>query len=53
MVVMAFDEQGQADSRGAHIEICERSYRILNEHVGVPPVTSFLMPTSLQLAPAR
>jgi len=37
MVVMAFDEQGQADSLERKIEICERSYRILTEHVGVPP----------------
>ena len=36
MVVMAFDEQGQADSLARKIEICERSYRILTEHVGVP-----------------
>ena len=37
MVVMAFDEQGQADSRARKIEICERSYRILTEQVGVTP----------------
>jgi 5-methyltetrahydrofolate--homocysteine methyltransferase len=37
MVVMAFDEQGQADSRARKVEICERSYRILTEQVGVAP----------------
>ena len=37
MVVMAFDEQGQADSRARKVEICERSYRILTEQVGVTP----------------
>ena len=37
MVVMAFDEKGQADSQARKIEVCERSYRILTEHVGVPP----------------
>ena len=37
MVVMAFDENGQADTQTRKVEICERSYRILTEHVGVPP----------------
>jgi 5-methyltetrahydrofolate--homocysteine methyltransferase len=35
-VVMAFDEQGQADSLARRIEICERAYRILTEQVGFP-----------------
>ena len=35
MVVMAFDEDGQADTQARKVEICERSYRILTEHVGV------------------
>ncbi|MGH9376740.1 MAG: dihydropteroate synthase, partial [Terriglobia bacterium] len=37
MVVMAFDEQGQADSTERKVEICARAYRILTEEVGVPP----------------
>lgn len=37
VVVMAFDEDGQADSFHRRIEICERSYRILTEQVGFPP----------------
>ncbi|MGH9342476.1 MAG: homocysteine S-methyltransferase family protein, partial [Terriglobia bacterium] len=37
MVVMAFDEQGQADSTDRKVEICARAYRILTEEVGVPP----------------
>ncbi|WP_153768219.1 methionine synthase [Labrenzia sp. CE80] len=37
VVVMAFDEQGQADTYERKIEICERSYRILTEKVGLPP----------------
>ncbi|WP_449288580.1 methionine synthase [Marinibaculum pumilum] len=37
VVVMAFDEQGQADTAARKIEICERSYRILVETVGYPP----------------
>jgi 5-methyltetrahydrofolate--homocysteine methyltransferase len=36
-VVMAFDEQGQADTAERKIEICERAYRILTEQVGFPP----------------
>ena len=35
-VVMAFDEDGQADSYERRIEICQRSYRILTEEVGFP-----------------
>lgn len=37
MVVMAFDEQGQADSRARKVEICRRAYRLLTEVAGVPP----------------
>ena len=35
-VVMAFDEQGQADTYERKIEICERAYRILVDEVGFP-----------------
>jgi 5-methyltetrahydrofolate--homocysteine methyltransferase len=37
VVVMAFDETGQADSFNRKIEVCERSYRILVDRVGFPP----------------
>lgn len=37
VIIMAFDEVGQADSYERRIEICERSYRILTEKVGFPP----------------
>jgi 5-methyltetrahydrofolate--homocysteine methyltransferase len=37
VVVMAFDELGQADTAARKIEICERAYRILVEQVGFPP----------------
>jgi 5-methyltetrahydrofolate--homocysteine methyltransferase len=37
MVVMAFDETGQADTFQRKIDICARCYRILTEQVGVPP----------------
>ena len=36
VIVMAFDEQGQADSYARRIEICERAYRLLTEVVGFP-----------------
>jgi 5-methyltetrahydrofolate--homocysteine methyltransferase len=37
VVVMAFDEQGQADTYERRVEICGRAYRILTETVGFPP----------------
>jgi len=37
VIVMAFDEDGQADNYERRIEICERSYRVLTEKVGFPP----------------
>ena len=36
-VVMAFDQEGQADSEDRKVEICTRSYQILTEVVGFPP----------------
>jgi 5-methyltetrahydrofolate--homocysteine methyltransferase len=36
-VVMAFDEQGQADSLARKTEICQRAYRILVDELGFPP----------------
>ncbi|UTF60444.1 methionine synthase [Gilvimarinus sp. DA14] len=37
VVVMAFDETGQADTAARKKEICERSYRVLVDKVGFPP----------------
>jgi 5-methyltetrahydrofolate--homocysteine methyltransferase len=37
VVVMAFDEQGQADTANRKVSICERSYKILTEKIGFPP----------------
>jgi 5-methyltetrahydrofolate--homocysteine methyltransferase len=37
VIVMAFDEQGQADTVERKVEICRRSYRILTERVGFAP----------------
>ena len=36
VIVMAFDEQGQADTAARKREICERSYRVLVDDVGFP-----------------
>ena len=36
VVVMAFDEQGQADSLSRKVEICERAYQLLTEELGFP-----------------
>jgi 5-methyltetrahydrofolate--homocysteine methyltransferase len=37
VVVMAFDEQGQADTEARKVEICTRAYRLLTEEIGFPP----------------
>jgi 5-methyltetrahydrofolate--homocysteine methyltransferase len=37
VVVMAFDEQGQADTKTRKVEICTRAYKLLTEQAGFPP----------------
>ncbi|POR44771.1 methionine synthase [Methylobacterium sp. V23] len=37
VVVMAFDEQGQADTLERKVEICTKAYRVLTEEIGFPP----------------
>ncbi len=37
VVVMAFDERGQADTADRKVEVCTRAYRILTEEIGFPP----------------
>ncbi|WP_273690572.1 methionine synthase [Ketogulonicigenium vulgare] len=37
VVVMAFDETGQADTEDRKVEICSRAYKLLTEEVGFPP----------------
>lgn len=37
VIVMAFDEAGQADTKARKVEICSRSYQILTEVAGFPP----------------
>ncbi|NQD38576.1 methionine synthase [Permianibacter sp. IMCC34836] len=50
VVVMAFDEQGQADSFERKIEICERSYRILVDEIGFPPEDIIFDPNIFAIA---
>jgi 5-methyltetrahydrofolate--homocysteine methyltransferase len=50
VVVMAFDEKGQADNFERRIEVCERSYRILTREVGFPPQDIIFDPNVLTLA---
>ena len=49
-VVMAFDEQGQADSLKRKTEICERAYRTLVDEVGFPPEDIIFDPNILTVA---
>ncbi|MBK1647420.1 methionine synthase [Rhabdochromatium marinum] len=37
VIVMAFDEVGQADTQARKVEICARAYKILTEQIGYPP----------------
>jgi 5-methyltetrahydrofolate--homocysteine methyltransferase len=50
VIVMAFDEKGQADNLERRKEICERSYRILTERVGFPPEDIIFDPNILTVA---
>jgi 5-methyltetrahydrofolate--homocysteine methyltransferase len=50
MVVMAFDEDGQADTRARKIEICRRAYRILTQEVGFPPEDIIFDPNIFAIA---
>jgi len=49
-IVMAFDEQGQADSFERKIQICERAYRMLVYEVGFPPEDIIFDPNILTVA---
>ena len=50
VVVMAFDEQGQADTVERKVEICERAYRLLVNEVGFPPEDIVFDPNVLAVA---
>ncbi|RXU05763.1 methionine synthase, partial [Pseudomonas syringae] len=50
VVVMAFDEQGQADTEARKKEICKRSYEILVDEVGFPPEDIIFDPNIFAIA---
>jgi len=50
VVVMAFDEQGQAATYDEKIRICERAYRMLVDEVGFPPEDIIFDPNILTVA---
>ncbi|MBE7420255.1 MAG: methionine synthase [Ideonella sp.] len=49
-VVMAFDEQGQADTLARKTQICERAYRMLVDEVGFPPEDIIFDPNIFAIA---
>lgn len=50
VVVMAFDEKGQADTKDRKIEVCKRAYTILTENVGFPAEDIIFDPNVLAIA---
>ncbi len=50
VIVMAFDERGQADTLERRIEICRRAYRLLTERVHFPPNDIIFDPNILTVA---
>ncbi len=50
MIVMAFDEAGQADTAERKVAICSRAYRILTEEVGINPLDIIFDPNILTVA---
>jgi 5-methyltetrahydrofolate--homocysteine methyltransferase len=50
VIVMAFDEQGQADTFERKIEICQRAYNVLTRQVGFPPEDIIFDPNIFAIA---
>ncbi len=50
VIVMAFDEEGQADTVERKVDICTRAYRILTEEVGFPPQDIIFDPNIFAIA---
>jgi 5-methyltetrahydrofolate--homocysteine methyltransferase len=50
VIVMAFDETGQADTRDRKVEVCGRAYEILTREVGFPPEDIILDPNVFAIA---
>ncbi|WP_166207550.1 methionine synthase [Cognatiluteimonas telluris] len=50
VVVMAFDEDGQADTAQRKVEICSRAYRLLTDDIGFPPEDIIFDPNIFAIA---
>lgn len=50
VIVMAFDERGQADTKERKVEICTRAYKLLTEEVGFPPEDIIFDPNVFAIA---
>ena len=50
VIVMAFDERGQAGTKERKVEICERAYGVLTEEVGLPPEDIIFDPNVFAIA---
>ena len=50
VIVMAFDEIGQADNFQRKIDVCQRAYKILTEEIGFPPQDIIFDPNILTVA---
>jgi 5-methyltetrahydrofolate--homocysteine methyltransferase len=50
VIVMAFDEKGQADTKERKVEICHRAYKILTEQVGYEPQDIIFDPNIFAIA---
>ncbi len=50
VIVMAFDEVGQADTKARKVEICQRAYRILVDEIGFPPEDIIFDPNIFAIA---
>jgi 5-methyltetrahydrofolate--homocysteine methyltransferase len=50
VIVMAFDENGQADNYQRKVRVCKRAYKILTEEIGFPPEDIIFDPNILTIA---
>jgi 5-methyltetrahydrofolate--homocysteine methyltransferase len=50
VIVMAFDEEGQADTKERKVAVCKRAYRVLTERVGFPPEDIIFDPNVFAIA---
>jgi 5-methyltetrahydrofolate--homocysteine methyltransferase len=50
VIVMAFDEEGQADTQQRKVDICRRAYKILTQQVGFPPEDIIFDPNIFAIA---